>query len=495
MKTKILTMLVLLAIAVVSCQKDEADKAVVLQDVTFDIEHVDPFGLKSDTFDIECPGDLTPVKARIKINGTYYEPLVYFLNTRYYTQSIKLAPGVYNIEEFYLLDANDSIVMATPAAGSDYAPYVEFNTVTKQITVEAFVKKEIKMWVLCYEPARYEPFGFFWFRINRIVVWEKCFFGDLCIKALSDYVGSLYELQPGGLMLDMAAIFQIRAFKTSVDPANELPNSPFSNAEGPNYAVGAPVCVEWADNIDIPNEVFIFQLWIYVAVEDGFDFVHFYTWTFVDDQMVGFNGDQVIDFMLGNCGYGGTPPFLLLPPYMNLPQYVTVVPLYPGDPGYFDLNISNPFPGLGNYDLPIQNDVTGWCADQTVFITPLVPYTMYCYSSLYDEDWPANMPWTKQDIATVNWLFNHLGSFSGFSPLTPPYITSADLTQAQGVVIQDAIWALLQNLNVSGMSETMAIAAASHTNYTPLPGGWAAIILVTDDDPDEAQLLFTVVDP
>jgi hypothetical protein len=30
MKTKILTMLVLLAIAVVSCQKDEADKPVVL---------------------------------------------------------------------------------------------------------------------------------------------------------------------------------------------------------------------------------------------------------------------------------------------------------------------------------------------------------------------------------------------------------------------------------------------------------------------------------
>jgi hypothetical protein len=301
MKTKILTMLVLLAIAVVSCQKDEADKPVVLQDVSFGIEHVDPTGLKSD---ILCPDDLNPVKAKIVIQGITdpFYPLVFFLNERWYTQAIKLAPGNYIIEEFYLLDANDNIIMATPVAGSHYAPFVENNTVAKTIVVEPFVKKEIKMWVLCYQPALYEPFGFFWFRINRIVVREFCFFGDVCANdnpyLPADFANTAYADVPGGLQVDMPAIFEIRAFDSDGDP---LPYSPFSNLGSENL----PLCVEYPDNIDIAGETFTFELWI-MGPDGAYTLYH--TFIVTDDaiNIVDVDEDGVIEFVVGNCNYSAT---------------------------------------------------------------------------------------------------------------------------------------------------------------------------------------------
>ena len=303
MKTKILALLLILAIAVVSCQKDEADKPVVLQDVSFGIEHVDPMGLKDGSFDILCPEDLTPVKARIYITGfdLPFEPLVFFLNERWYTQAIKLAPGGYTIEEFYLLDANDETIMATPAEGSHYAPFVEGNTVAKTIEVDAFVKEEIKMWVLCYEPAQYQEFGFFWFRINRIVVRTFCFFGDVCANENPylpiDFEGTAYENVPGGLQFDMPAIFEIRAFDSDGDP---LPYSPLSNLGDEDE----PLCVEYPDNIDITGETFTFELWI--MGPDGL-YTLYHTFTVTDDQInIAAGVDGVIEFVVGDCNYTPT---------------------------------------------------------------------------------------------------------------------------------------------------------------------------------------------
>jgi hypothetical protein len=304
MKTKILSLLVILAIAVVSCQKDEADKPVVLQDVSFGIEHVDPMGLKDGSFDILCPENLTPVKAKIVIAGITdpFYPLVFFLNERWYTQAIKLEPGTYTIEEFYLLDADDNILMATPAAGSVYAPYVDGKTVAMDILVEAFVKKEFKMWVLCYEPAKYDEFGFFWFRINRIVVRTFCFFGDICANGEpylpADFANTAYADLPGGLLMDMPAIFEIRAFDGDGDP---LPYSPFSNLGFENL----PLCVQYPDNIDIAGETFTFELWILEA--DG-TYTHYHTFTVTDDQIdiTDVDEDDVIEFVVGNCNYSAT---------------------------------------------------------------------------------------------------------------------------------------------------------------------------------------------
>jgi hypothetical protein len=511
MKTRILSLIVILAIAVVSCQKDE--KQILPQDVSFGIDQVDQTGLKADT--ILCPTDeqgnlLVPTVAEIEVKdlgdnliGVFY-PELFVLNDKLYTQAIKLLPGSYKITKFVLWTKNPidfpppdaKIVMATPNLGAAFAEYINpLYLLDYEFTVDAFAKKEIKIEVLCFEPAKYTEFGFFWFQIDEIVIREKCFFGDLCVKNPDEYTGSNYALQPSGLQIDMPAIFKIHAYKGSVAPANELPNSPFTNNVAPDYGVGAPVCVKWPDRIRIPNEEFIFELWIYVAVGGGFDWVHFHTWTFVDDALLAAGGaDGVVDFVLGNCNYSSTD--LQLAPYMNLPATAQVT-IASGTTAYMDLNIVAANPG----DLPTGLQ-SGWCGDGLTIIQ-LGTHTMYIYSSLYPASWPAGMPFSAQTINKINWLFNNLGTF-GFPQITGytiPY--DGPLTQEQGEILQDAIWLLvhgndpdvaftLENIILSGQ---MATAAAGQGNFSPLPGGWAAILMIKDNQPSQWQLILTVVDP
>lgn len=92
------------------------------------------------------------------------------------------------------------------------------------------------------------------------------------------------------------------------------------------------------------------------------------------------------------------------------------------------------------------------------------------------------MPFTKFDLSKVNWLFNNLESF-GIDPLN---IGSDD-----GNEIQDAIWYLL---NGYGTPNDMALAAEGQGGYMPLPGGWAAAILLKNNNL-AYQVLFAIVDP
>jgi hypothetical protein len=101
MKTKIISLMVLLAIAVVSCQKDEADKPVVQQDVEFGVMQIDPSQLKND-WDFLCDEELVATIAEIVIEGETYYPQVFWLNGSLYTQAIKLAPGTHTVTKFVL---------------------------------------------------------------------------------------------------------------------------------------------------------------------------------------------------------------------------------------------------------------------------------------------------------------------------------------------------------------------------------------------------------
>jgi hypothetical protein len=523
MKTRILTLLVLIAITVVSCQKDE--KQILPQDVSFGIDQVDQTGLKADT--ILCPTDeqgnlLSPTVAEIEVKdlggaliGTFY-PEIFVLNNKLYTQAIKLVPGSYKVTKFVLWTKNPvdfpppdaKIVMATPNLGAAFAEYINpLYLLDYEFTVDAFAKKEIKIEVLCFEPAKYTEFGFFWFQVDEIVIREKCFFGDLCVKNPDEYTGSNYALQPSGLQIDMPAIFKIHAYKGSVAPANELPNSPFSNNVAPSYGVGAPVCVKWPDRIRVPNEEFIFELWIYVAVGGGFDWVLFHTWTFVDDALLTAGGaDGVVDFVLGNCNYTSTD--LQLAPYMNLPQTASINIQHNanGTPWYWDLTINSVAPA-GTYDIPSSGFMAGWCGDADEVIGT-GSHTFSVYSSLVPASWPTGMPAyiTAAKLNSVNWLFNNLGSYGII--ISGMYIDPLDnLSVSEGHAMQNAIWRII-NGNAGptffneppGLSSlAMATAALPNTTFTPLPGGWASIILVPHvngvPDATKAQLIMTVVDP
>jgi hypothetical protein len=265
-----------------------------------------------------------------------------------------------------------------------------------------------------------------------------------------------------------------------------VPNNPnfTNNTAAANYGVGAPVKVQYPDNLMIADEEFKFELWIYVKVGNGFDFKLFHTWPiFKDNNMIPAGEDKVVDFVLGSCNLSNTD--LQLAPYMNLPGVcdLTVGGASPGTKGtYFDVTLS----GIGTgYD--IANGLYGvYCGDQGAHITLGATYPgMGVYSSLIPVNFPSNMEQNAKDhMDNANWLMNHLDNYTGE--------TWQD--------IQNALWTILDNDIVdefgvpTALSNQMAAdALANGDNYVPLPGGWAAVIFY--DNVGMFQLIYTIVDP
>ncbi len=494
MKTK-LFLLTVIAATLFSCQKEKNSTPNSTQDVVFSAIEVDPGAGLKNTADWECK-DLDPDYAHVIIDGTDYYPEVFRLDGVLYTQAIKLPVGSYNVTQFLLMDDNgtpgvlgdDEIVMGTPVVASDYAVYVT-KPVDFDFNVLEFTKLELDVEVLCFQDAEYDSFGFDWFQITEIIIREQCFFGDICLKHVSDYEGSLYEEQSTGLQIDMPAIVQVVVKKDGV----EVPGSPFTNATVEmGWGVGQALCVQYPDNLNVDGEEFTFELKILVKVGAGFQYVSFHTFTFEDDEMVPAGQDGVIDFVLGNCNL--TEADLELVPYQNLPATCTlttgstvpgVVVIQDGVVGYFDVTLS----GIGaGYD--IANGVYGVnCFNQNVSIGLNTVYNMTVHSSLRPEDMQpncANLPWDK-----ANWIINHLDQFS-------PY---------NWYDIQQALWMLedplYNGLNTHGgtvpaiTAAGLAMVAGANANgsgYTPLPGGWAAVAFDTVDG-SLVQCIFTRVDP
>ena len=484
MKKLLFTILIL--IPLVSCQEKEADPAVNEQDVVFNALEVIPGnGLKS-TDDWECK-ELEPDYAHIIIDGQDHFPSLYRLDGKLYTQAIKLLPGVHTVSQFLLMDdhmtpgimSDDEIVMATPYAPP--APYGVFVTKPLDFTfsVLSFEKTEIDVEVLCFEDHDYLEFGFDWFAVTEIVVREQCFFGDFCVKNPADYTGSYYANQSTGLQIDMPAIFKIVVKKNGAP----LPNSPFTNASsGANWGVGAPVCIQYPDNLNVEGDEFTFELWIYVKTGNNFSFKKFHTWTFEDEEMIPAGEDGVVDFVLGSCNL--TSPDLLLAPYQNLPTSASINIAQPADPGFWNVYVNSVYPA-GSYDLPVYVNLTGWCGNKNNTIGN-GNHNMNVYTSLYSTGWPAGMPFTLDKIARVNWLFNNLDNY-GMDVLT--------ISDAEGDIIQDALWNILNGTATTGLALTMADDSGTHGDFVPLPGGWAAVLFVKSNMPGMYQLIFTMIDP
>ena len=480
------------------CKKDEIkDDAPEQQEISFIAELVDPgSGLKDWECKVDAQGNLLePDYAHIVISGVDYYPQVFRIDGILYTQNIKLnivggSPTYYTVDLFILYDdggtpggtlpeADDQIVMGTPTDVSAYKDYVQW-PVPFEIYVTAFEKLQIPIEVLCFQDDVYTEFGFDWFVITEIVIREQCFFGDICVKHPDDYIGSLYENQSTGLQLDMPAIVELHVFKNGTP----VPYSPFTNASvDANWGVGAPLCIQYPDNLNVTGESFTVELWIHVKWGDTFIYKLFHTWTFIDHAMIPDGTDGIVEFVLGNCNLMNTD--LQLPPYQDLPTMANITTGHPGNPSYWDLFVNSVTPA-GTYDLPAGVDLAAWCGDKYHYISPGT-FDAYVYPSLYDNDWPDGMPFSLVTIAKVNWIFNHLGNYG---------MDIMALSSADGIIIQNAIWKLINGLGCTGTAALMAADAENYgVGYVPLPGGWAAVLFVKNDTPMAYQLIFTVVDP
>lgn len=421
-----------------SCQKKMPNAPDSMQSVTFGVHEIDASNLKSDIVTWDC-STVNPDRAWIQIDGINYYAHLTMVNGKLYSQSIKLTPGSHTVTHFVLyresdgvegITGSDVIVYGIPEAGSDFAIYVD-KPVEFSIDVSSFEKTEVSVEVLCFDESVYTKFGYDWFVINRTVVREQCFFGDLCTEDYMNYTGSNYENQSTGLALDMPAIFKIKAYEKQSDGSwTLLANGGIftnNNAES-GWGVGAPVCVQYSDKLGVVDSL-KFELYLLVKQDNTFGFKLYYTWLFADDEKIPAGEDGVVDFELGDCNASSVD--LQLQPNDNpipdpnpdpdpepctLPDRAFLevenaahgtVLTQEGLPGYFDLILSGIEPG----HCLINGRYAGNSLSRRGSVTFNAVHEVYVRSSLHPElmgNKAKSLPWDK-----ANWLINHLADYPG----------------------------------------------------------------------------------
>lgn len=316
---KYLGVVILSVLLLTNCTKEKekvdtlSPGEVVFAAIDLNTDKNDPGDPDFDISMIECDPLLEVTHAKVVLNGTAYYPLTFVLDNMLYTQSLKLLPGNYTIDEFSLMDDmgtpddydDDMVVKSTPLYGSHYADFVDYPLWTPErpgldydFTVVEFLKEEFSIEVLCYIPADIGEFGFEWFEVTQMTILEQCFFGDICIDDAELYGGSLY----GPIIdVDEIAIFKIEVWR-DYEFVESFENTYYVEND---LMFTSPLCIEYA-NYDLEDNHFDFKLFIYVETEDGFGYVHYWTWPFDNFDMIPSNNgedvdDGVVDFVLGNC--------------------------------------------------------------------------------------------------------------------------------------------------------------------------------------------------
>ncbi len=320
------------AALIFSCEKDAPEKDQMFEaEIEFGITHIMPTGAKDLPMDPvvdppECPDDLDAVSAEIHImpkggdpntDVVIYEPDVFYVDGKLYTQTIKFELGTadskeFTITRFLLLNAGGDEIMATPEENSNYAQYVNpLFTIEYDFTVDAFQKTELPIEVLCFIPSDFENFGFNWFQIGQVVVRHFHIFGNICgyiedVWGLEDFEGTDYSIYLGGdqnLAIDMPAIFKVVVTDLQDNMAQTY--YPFDNDNINDY--GDVLKVEYPDHLGKLNE---FEFEIRIKSPDGmggFDWHPIYTLYATDAGPItdedGNELESPILFVVGGCSY------------------------------------------------------------------------------------------------------------------------------------------------------------------------------------------------
>jgi hypothetical protein len=170
--------ILLIAVTLFSCVKKETDLANT-QEVIFTAGEIYPSTWMKSSENYECLENLSPDYSKIVITGIGdpFYPKIFYLNNKMYTQSIKLPPGTYTVEQFLIMDdmgtasdmTDDEIYMAIPETSSAFSAYAD-PVIPFNFTVNEFLKNEISIEVICFQPSFYYLFGFNWFAPVEIVI-------------------------------------------------------------------------------------------------------------------------------------------------------------------------------------------------------------------------------------------------------------------------------------------------------------------------------------
>ncbi len=480
---------------ITGCQKDET-----VTSQTGDSELSFSITPGKDVSGLKASDCFTQKAAYVKVNlkdgsgaSQWYFIDIFYLDNVPYTNSLKLPSGTYTLQEFMMYNDNmtpsdktdDWVMAAAVHSGALYSNLVT-TTLTSNITIAPFKKSVMNVELVCYEETTYSNFGFEYFQLDQTIVREQNFFGDFCIKNLADYANSPYAQQSNGVQYDMPAIFKIELWHNGTLKAT------YDNSAW--HGEGQPLKVTYADDPTVVDN-YILKLYILVRQGTSFNYVHFYDWSFADNQKIDAGTDGVVDFALGNCVPSAD---LIIPPWMNLPSTCTykISGWQGGSPiptlgGYVDATLSGISAGyeFGN------GSVASWCADHQTTIYVNQSYSMDVYSSLHQAQLPVFAQSSKWD--KINWIMNHLDWYPGY----------------KWYDVQGAIW-LFDTPAWNGSAEagvpalsTMQYAQKMHndaetygSSYKVPSGGWACVIFVPHGTSPSApsptiQTMFIRLDP
>ncbi|MEI6173208.1 MAG: hypothetical protein WCR01_05600 [Bacteroidota bacterium] len=248
-------------------------------------------------------GDIAP--STVKIN-------VYYINGQPYTNSIKLLPATYEIQEFIMRNDNntpdnfgdDPVIAAAVHEGAPYANLVT-SWLTKDFSISPYKKNMMEVELVCYDEANFTSFGFEYFKLDQTVIREQHFFGDLCIRNAYEYYNSPYSQLLGGnanLLLDLPAIFQVEVLRNGISTGTFNNNS--------ITGISEPLKVQYADRLAITDN-FEFKLSAMVRSGVSFQYQYLHSWNFQDSEKIQAGTDGVVDFGIGNCNPDAD---LVLPP-------------------------------------------------------------------------------------------------------------------------------------------------------------------------------------
>ncbi|MDD3722047.1 MAG: hypothetical protein PHW92_06110 [Lutibacter sp.] len=486
-----------LVIFAISCSEDDGTTMAVLekQDVVFDITNVvqqvaskDAFVLGKENVEgndsIPKCSDLVPTHVNLVLESPGGAAELAFtlqlvtLNDKTETEVLKLAPGDYKLTEFVVYSGTTAI-WASPAEGSYYdLLWPQFNFTNIPFTVSAFDKVKVKVDVLCYEPYKYQEFGFAWFAYSKIEVHTICFFGDICTKYFEEFhnEGSPYFGQDYD-GYDFPAIFSI----VVKDGQGNVVNDPQKNSNAGWHGVGSPLCIEYPDRVGV-EESFTFE--IHLAMPDGTSVI-VYTGSFADTassdtgDVEGFGGaDGIFDFVVGNCSYDGNDANIELPAYMHIPKTGNMCISGTGTYDFY-MTFGSLVPGPISPDFDLNVAYRALCGDETTTINLGQCYDVTFYSSLnLGGGMPsayAGYPW-----GSLNWLANQ----------------PAPVTDAEWEALQKAIWYVIDPVNtVLGENSALAQAAIANAGFVPSVGDFAFVLIDPNNEETVAQLLIKAIDP
>jgi hypothetical protein len=462
-----------------SCQNPGEEKADYVAEIQFKADNLSniSMGKKGIINEIPACKDLEADYIKILINGEWYNLALVDVGNGTETEVLKLPEGTYSIQEFLVYSEDGELLQASPHEGSYYDNLFNFeDNVVVKFESKAFHKYKIDIDVLCFNEPDYDKFNFEWFDYNVSEVNSLCFFGDVCTKLWEDWgvfgnsdTNPYFDWVYG---YDMYAVFQVDITNPNGSVTTNT-NNPF-NVKNPDV-----VCVEYVDNLEVDDEQYTVDLYLYTP--DG-DKHLVYTDTLNEAGMSALAGeDGIFTFAVGSCNYPGNEIEAVLPlEWVALPDQITFKLFNNGNDSYFGLDVES-LVGYSTGQMQAPSIINAYCGNKNAIIHYGHEYKANVYA-WYEASAIPNYNFTNEQVEELNWIVNNL----------------QDLKSTYGMMeVQKLIWDILEYT-----SGTSAINMPNVSGYIPPLGGWVVVFidpiedLTTQSTPDQGiQMAIFRLDP